>query len=49
LAAEPRLPPPPPFGGYKLSGNGREWNQFDFDGYLEIKAAAVGYALMASG
>jgi aldehyde dehydrogenase (NAD+) len=31
-----------PFGGYKRSGNGREWGQFGFDEYLEIKAA-VGY------
>jgi aldehyde dehydrogenase (NAD+) len=32
-----------PFGGYKRSGNGREWSQFGFDEYLEIKAA-LGYA-----
>ena len=32
-----------PFGGYKHSGNGREWSQFGFDEYLEIKAA-MGYA-----
>ncbi|MBI5338669.1 MAG: aldehyde dehydrogenase family protein [Mycolicibacterium rufum] len=32
-----------PFGGYKRSGNGREWGQFGFDEYLEIKAA-LGYA-----
>lgn len=32
-----------PFGGYKRSGNGREWGQFAFDEYLETKAA-VGYA-----
>ena len=31
-----------PFGGYKRSGNGREWGQFGFDEYLEIKAA-LGY------
>ncbi len=31
-----------PFGGYKKSGNGREWGQFGFDDYLEIKAA-LGY------
>jgi aldehyde dehydrogenase (NAD+) len=31
-----------PFGGYKRSGNGREWSQFGFDEYLEIKAA-LGY------
>jgi aldehyde dehydrogenase (NAD+) len=32
-----------PFGGYKRSGNGREWGHFGFDDFLEIKAA-VGYA-----
>lgn len=31
-----------PFGGYKLSGNGREWGEFGFDEYLETKAI-VGY------
>ena len=32
-----------PFGGYKRSGNGREWGNFGFDEYLETKAA-LGYA-----
>ena len=32
-----------PFGGYKRSGNGREWGQFAFDEYLETKSA-LGYA-----
>ncbi|CAN5722523.1 aldehyde dehydrogenase family protein [soil metagenome] len=32
-----------PFGGYKSSGNGREWGHFAFDEYLETKAA-LGYA-----
>ena len=27
-----------PFGGYKQSGNGREWGDFGFEGYLEVKA-----------
>ena len=27
-----------PFGGYKQSGNGREWAKFGFDEFLEIKA-----------
>jgi len=32
-----------PFGGYKQSGNGREWSQFGFNEYLEIKGT-LGYA-----
>jgi aldehyde dehydrogenase (NAD+) len=36
-----------PFGGYKRSGNGREWGPFAFDEFLEIKAA-LGYAPEAS-
>ncbi len=32
-----------PFGGYKRSGNGREWGEFGFDEYLETKGA-LGYA-----
>ena len=32
-----------PFGGYKKSGNGREWGEFGFNEYLEIKAM-LGYA-----
>lgn len=32
-----------PFGGYKKSGNGREWGEFGFDEYLEIKGI-LGYA-----
>jgi aldehyde dehydrogenase (NAD+) len=31
-----------PFGGYKQSGNGREWGAFGFDDYLEIKAISGG-------
>ena len=29
-----------PFGGYKKSGNGREWGAHGFADYLEIKAVA---------
>lgn len=29
-----------PFGGYKQSGNGREWGEHGFTDYLEIKAVA---------
>ena len=29
-----------PFGGYKQSGNGREWGRFGMDEYMEIKAVA---------
>jgi aldehyde dehydrogenase (NAD+) len=31
-----------PFGGYKQSGNGREWGEFGFHEYLEVKAI-LGY------
>jgi aldehyde dehydrogenase (NAD+) len=31
------------FGGYKQSGNGREWSEFGFNEYLETKSA-MGYA-----
>jgi aldehyde dehydrogenase (NAD+) len=30
--------PDAPFGGYKMSGNGREWGAFGFDEFLESKA-----------
>ncbi|MCC7039835.1 MAG: aldehyde dehydrogenase family protein [Burkholderiales bacterium] len=36
-----------PFGGYKQSGNGREWGAFGFDDYLETKAI-MGYHAPAS-
>jgi aldehyde dehydrogenase (NAD+) len=32
-----------PFGGYKQSGNGREWGEFGLREYLELKAM-IGYA-----
>ncbi|GAB1815109.1 aldehyde dehydrogenase family protein [Mycobacterium sp. MUNTM1] len=32
-----------PFGGYKRSGNGREWSAFAFEEYLEVKST-LGYA-----
>jgi aldehyde dehydrogenase (NAD+) len=32
-----------PFGGYKKSGNGREWGAFGFEDYLEVKGI-LGYA-----
>ena len=31
-----------PFGGYKQSGNGREWGDFGFEEFLEVKAV-LGY------
>ncbi|HUZ11615.1 MAG TPA: aldehyde dehydrogenase family protein [Caulobacteraceae bacterium] len=34
--------PMAPFGGYKKSGNGREWGDFGFEEYLEVKAV-LGY------
>ncbi len=36
-----------PFGGYKKSGNGREWGDFGFHEYLETKAV-LGYAPKAT-
>ncbi len=30
--------PNAPFGGYKMSGNGREWGEIAFGDFLEIKA-----------
>ena len=35
--------PEMPFGGYKMSGNGREWGEHGFSDYLEIKAVS-GYS-----
>ena len=32
-----------PFGGYKCSGNGREWSGYAFNEYLEVKST-LGYA-----
>jgi aldehyde dehydrogenase (NAD+) len=32
-----------PFGGYKMSGNGREWGDFAFHEFLEIEAI-LGFA-----
>ncbi|UPK34471.1 aldehyde dehydrogenase family protein [Bradyrhizobium sp. 186] len=29
-----------PFGGYKQSGNGREWGRFGLEDYLEVKSVA---------
>ncbi|GAA4810730.1 aldehyde dehydrogenase family protein [Streptomyces ziwulingensis] len=37
-----------PFGGYKKSGNGREWGEFGFHDYLEVKGI-LGYAPAGAG
>jgi len=37
-----------PFGGYKKSGNGREWGDYGFHEYLEIKGI-LGYDPTAAG
>jgi len=37
-----KVDPAAPFGGYKRSGNGREWGDFGFEAFLEVKAL-IGY------
>ena len=36
-----------PFGGYKQSGNGREWGDYGFEEFLETKAV-LGYTPKAA-
>jgi aldehyde dehydrogenase (NAD+) len=36
-----------PFGGYKQSGNGREWGEFGMEEFLETKAI-LGYGAASS-
>ena len=36
-----------PFGGYKMSGNGREWGDFGFTEFLEVKAV-IGHNAQAA-
>jgi aldehyde dehydrogenase (NAD+) len=36
-----------PFGGFKMSGNGREWGDHAFGEFLEVKAV-LGYAPKAA-
>lgn len=37
-----------PFGGYKQSGNGREWGRYGFEEFLEVKAVMGGASLSAA-
>ncbi len=37
-----KVDPAAPFGGFKRSGNGREWGEFGFEAFLEVKAL-IGY------
>jgi aldehyde dehydrogenase (NAD+) len=41
---DPALDVAAPFGGYKQSGNGREYGEFAFDDFTEIKGI-VGWGL----
>ena len=36
-----RFNPDAPFGGYKQSGNGREWGRFGLEEFLEMKAVQL--------
>jgi len=36
-----------PFGGYKQSGNGREWGEYGFEEFLEVKSV-LGYGAVAA-
>ncbi|HZD26390.1 MAG TPA: aldehyde dehydrogenase family protein [Alphaproteobacteria bacterium] len=40
--------PGAPFGGYKMSGNGREWGEFGFEEFLEVKAVLGAYPAEAA-
>jgi aldehyde dehydrogenase (NAD+) len=45
---DPPFDPAAPFGGYKQSGNGREYADFAFDDFTEIKGI-LGYAPARAG
>ncbi len=48
LINQPRPDPMAPFGGYKQSGNGREWGDHGFEAFLEVKAVLGGAPATAS-
>ena len=49
LINQPRPDPMAPFGGYKQSGNGREWGDHGFEAFLEVKAVLGAPAPAAAG
>ena len=48
LINQPLPDPMAPFGGYKQSGNGREWGDHGFEAFLEVKAVLGGEPRVAA-